>query len=175
MANRESQQHCFTADGEGEISYDAQLIVVSNVREADDGKVYVVGGDVLVACGTCCGERRGERRSGRRDSADAPSRKTDTPNAGIADHSCVTPAHETLPWGSHYVNLVRAPGHAWVAYAHSKTMPRCERLQFVPRRWRRPRNHDDSGDTGGDIPVLGAYSDGWVLAKGVEGSAAAVV
>ena len=37
------------------------------------------------------------------------------------------------------------------------------------------QDHDDSDDTGDDIPVLGAYSDGSVLANGVEGSAAAVV
>ena len=37
------------------------------------------------------------------------------------------------------------------------------------------QDHDDSGDTGGVIPVLGAYSDGSVLANGVVGSAAAVV
>ena len=36
------------------------------------------------------------------------------------------------------------------------------------------RDNDDS-DTDGNIPVLGAYSDGSVLAKGVEGSAAALV
>ena len=36
-------------------------------------------------------------------------------------------------------------------------------------------DHDDSDDTGRDIPVLGAYFGGSVLAKGVEGSAAAVV
>ena len=42
VANRETQ-HCFAAGGEGEISYDAQLIMVGNVREADDGKVYVAG------------------------------------------------------------------------------------------------------------------------------------
>ena len=41
-------QHCFVADGEGEISYDAQLIMVDNVREADDGKVYVAGDELLV-------------------------------------------------------------------------------------------------------------------------------
>ena len=35
VANRDTQ-HCFAADGEGEISYDAQLIMVGNVREADD-------------------------------------------------------------------------------------------------------------------------------------------
>ena len=37
------------------------------------------------------------------------------------------------------------------------------------------RDHDDSDDTDDNIPVLGAYSDGSVLAKGEEGSAAALV
>ena len=36
------------------------------------------------------------------------------------------------------------------------------------------QDHDDD-DTDDNIPVLGAYSDGSVLAKGVEGSAAALV
>ena len=47
VATRDTQ-HCFVADGEGEISYDAQLIMVDNVREADDGKVYVAGDELLV-------------------------------------------------------------------------------------------------------------------------------
>ena len=35
--------------------------------------------------------------------------------------------------------------------------------------------NDDSDGTDDDIPVLGSYSDGSVLAKGVEGSAAALM
>ena len=48
--------------------------------------------------------------------ADHPS-TPDISNTGTTDHNCVTSAHETLPWGSHYRNLVTAPGHAWVAFA----------------------------------------------------------
>ena len=36
-------------------------------------------------------------------------------------------------------------------------------------------DHDGSDDTYDDIPMLDAYSDGSVLAKGVGGSAAALV
>ena len=136
VANRESQ-HCFTADGEGDISYDAQLKVVGNVREADDGKVHGDGDELLVV--------RAAASALASDGAVAETAQTHhpckicIPSAGITDQSCVTPAHETLPWGgSHYRNLVTAPGHAWVA-SHSKTMPRCERLQSVLRRSRRPR------------------------------------
>ena len=37
------------------------------------------------------------------------------------------------------------------------------------------QDHDDNDDTDDNIPVLDAYFDGSVLAKGVEGSAAALV
>ena len=37
------------------------------------------------------------------------------------------------------------------------------------------QDHDDNDDTDDNIPVLGAYSDGSVLAKGVKGSAATLV
>ena len=171
MANRETQ-HCFAAGGEGEISYDAQLIMVGNVREADDGKVYVAGDELLVVraaeSATASGGAVTERAQ-----TNHPC-KTDTPNAGITDHSCVTSAHETLPWGSHYRNLVAAPGHAWVAYAlehDAQVREAATRAQALAAA----QDHDDSGDMGDVIPVLGAYSDGSVLAKGVEGSAAAVV
>ena len=46
-ANRDTQ-HCFEADGEGEIGYDAQLVLVDDVREAGDGKVLVAGDGLLV-------------------------------------------------------------------------------------------------------------------------------
>ena len=46
-ANRDTP-HCFVADGEGEISYVAQLLMVGNVREADGGKVCVAGDELLV-------------------------------------------------------------------------------------------------------------------------------
>ena len=66
VANRDTQ-HCFEADGEGEISYDAQLVMVDNVRESDSGKVHVAGGELLVVRATDYGERHGERRGGCSD------------------------------------------------------------------------------------------------------------
>ena len=71
-------------------------------------------------------------------------------------------------------NLVTAPGHAWAAFA----------LEHEPQVWEAAtraqavagvQDHDDNYDTDGNIPVLDAYSDGSVLAKGVEGSAAVLV
>ena len=111
VASRESQ-HRFAADGEGEVSYDAQL--VGNVREADDGKVCVAGDELLVI--------RAAASALANDGAAAATAQTNhpcttgIPNAGITDHSYVIPAHEMLLCGSHYRNLVTAPGHAWVAY-----------------------------------------------------------
>ena len=43
--------------------------------------------------------------------------KIHIPSTGTTNHNCVTSAHETLPWESHYRNLVAASGHAWVAFA----------------------------------------------------------
>ena len=100
--------------------------------------------------------------------------KKDIPNSGIEDRSCVTSAHETLPWGSHYRNLVTASGHAWVAFALEND-PQVREAAVRAQAVAELRAHDDGDDTDDDIPVLGAYSDGSVLAKGVEGSAAALV
>ena len=115
VANRESQ-HCFAADGEGEVSYDAQLIMVENVREADDGDGEVsydaqlimvenvreaddgnvcVAGDELLVVRAAASATANVGAAAVTAQTNHPC-KTDIPNAGITDHSCVTPAHETL-------------------------------------------------------------------------------
>ena len=130
VANRELQ-HCVIADSEGEISYDAQLTVVDNVREADDGKVYVAGDELLMV--------RAAASAAASDGAIAETaqthhpRKICIPSAGVTDHSCATPAHETLPWG-HTIATSLQRRDTRESLTHSKTMPRCERLQSVPRR-----------------------------------------
>ena len=122
VANRDTQ-HCFVADGEGEISYDAQLIMVDNVREAEDGNVYVTGDERLVVRAAQSATASGGEATVA-SQANHPF-KTDIPSTGITDHTCVTSAHETLPWGSHYRNLVTASGHAWVAF----TLPHNPQVQ----------------------------------------------
>ena len=82
--------------------------------------------------------------------------------------------YETLPWGAHYRNLVAALGNAWVACAldhDAQVREAATRAQAAAAA----QDHDGSNDTDDNIPVLGAYSDDSVLAKGVEGSAAALV
>ena len=114
VTNRDTQ-HCFEADGEGEIGYDAQLVLVDNVREAGGGTVLVASDELLVVRAAADAMASG----GEAEELLRPGRpcKKDIPNSGIEDRSCVTSAHETLPWGSHYRNLVTASGHAWVAFA----------------------------------------------------------
>ena len=79
-------QHCFVADGEGEISYDAQLIMVGNVRETDDGKVYVAGDELLVVraaqSATASGGRLQRRR--RRTIRVRPTFRTQAPRITTA-------------------------------------------------------------------------------------------
>ena len=109
VANRDTQ-YCFETDGEGEVSYDTQLVMVDNVRESYSGKVHVAGGELLVVraseSATASGGEAAETLQ-----PDHPC-KDDIPSTGIIDRSCVASAHETLPWGLHYRNLVTAPGHA---------------------------------------------------------------
>ena len=116
-------QHCFVADGEGEISYDAQLIMIDNVREADGGKVYITGDELLVVRAAQSATTSGGEAAVA-SQADHPC-KTYIPSTGITDHTCITSTHETLPWGSHYRNLVTASGHAWVAF----TLPHNPQVQ----------------------------------------------
>ena len=71
-------------------------------------------------------------------------------------------------------DLVAASGHAWVTYA-SENDAQVREAAIRAQALATAQDHDDSDGTGDDIPVLGAYSDSSVLAKGVEGSATAVV
>ena len=96
VANRDTQ-HCFEADGEGEISYDAQLVLVGNVRESDSGTVYVAGDELLVVRAAESDTTNGGEVAPTAQ-ASHPC-KTYIPSTGITDHSCVTSAHEMLPWG----------------------------------------------------------------------------
>ena len=88
---------------------------------------------------------------------------------GIIDISCVSQAHQMLPWGSHYRNLTSKSGHAWVAKDLATDLQviaasiECERLSALM-------------SIEGTQPIkVEAYSDGSVVAQGVEGSAASVI
>ena len=72
--------------------------------------------------------------------------------------------------------FVTAPGHAWVAFALEHD-PQERQAATRARAAAGVQDHDDNDDTDdGNIPVLvDAYSGGSVLAKGVGGSAAALV
>ena len=162
MANR-GTQHCFETDGEGEVSYDAQLLLVGNVREAGGGKVFVAGDELLVVRTAESATARG--REAVETLQPGNPCKNHMPSSGVIDRSCVTSAHETLPWGSHYRNLVTASGHAWVTFALEHD-PQVREAATRAQAAAADRDDDDS-DADDNIPVLDAYSDGSVLAKGV--------
>ena len=109
VANRD-MQHFFVADGEGEISYDAQLIMVGNVREAEDGTYMLLGTNYLWYV-----LRRAPRRAAgrlqwrhRRIILSRPTFR--------AQASRITPVSlrhmKRCRGGSHYRNPMAAPGHA---------------------------------------------------------------
>ena len=69
--------------------------MVGNVREADDGKVYVAGDELLVVRASESATASGGEAAVT-PQADHPF-KTDIPSTGVTYHTCVTSAHETLP------------------------------------------------------------------------------
>ena len=79
------------------------------------------------------------------------------PNADTTDHSCVTPAHEMLPWGSHYRNLVTTPGHAWVAYALENDA-QVQEAAAHSRALAAAHGRDDSDDADDDSAVLETHT-----------------
>ena len=87
VVNRDTQ-HCFDADGEGEVSYVAQLVTVDNVRESGNGKVHVAGDELLVVRAAESATASGGEAAATLQ-PDHPF-KTHIPSAGITDRSCVT-------------------------------------------------------------------------------------
>ena len=116
VANRDTQ-HCFETGGEGARSAMTHSLYWSAtyVRRAAGRSSLQGGGELLVVraaeSATASGGEAAETLQPGHPC------KTYMPSSGITDRSCVTSAHGTLPWGSHYRNLVAASGHARVAFA----------------------------------------------------------
>ena len=134
------------------------------------GRSSLQGDELLVVRAAESATTRGGEAAGTLQSGHPC--KNDMPSSGIVVRSCVTSANETLPRGSHYRNLVAASGHAWVAFALEHD-PQAREAATRAQAAAVVRDDGDS-DTDDSVPVLDAYFDGSV-AKGVEGSAAALV
>ena len=93
---------------------------------------------------------------------------TDTTAGGVLDFDCIAATHQILPWGSHYRNIMSREGHAWVLAALAADPQ-------VAAATRAAEETVRSSGLSGTLLALLAYSDGSVIADGVEGSAAAVV
>ena len=93
---------------------------------------------------------------------------TDTATSGVLDFDCIAATHQILPWpwGSQYRNIVPREGHAWVLAALAAD-PQVAAAARVAEETVR------SSGLSGTLLALLAYSDGSVIADGVEGSAAA--
>ena len=75
-----------------------------------------------------------------------------------------------LPWGAQYRNLSTAEGHAWVSACLDGDVQIRE-----ARRLAQSALEEVDGDALSSTATLLAYSDGSVLAEGIEGSAAAIL
>ena len=93
---------------------------------------------------------------------------TDTADRGILDYDCIAATQQMLPWGSQYRNIVSREGHAWVL-ASLGSDPQVAAAALAAEDAAR-----QLGASGGTLSLL-AYSDGSVIADGIEGSAAAVI
>ena len=92
---------------------------------------------------------------------------TDRADCGILDYDCIAETQQMLPWGSQYRNIVSREGHAWVL-ASLDSDPQVAAAALAAE--------DAARQLGarGTLSLL-AYSDGSVIADGIEGSAAAVI
>ena len=147
------------------VTYGTLLVLVDDVLEVGGG-VAMVSGDELLVVRTASDELSTGDTDGGTGLRSHPN-QGDT-SGGVSDHSCVTQAHETLPWGAQFRNLASAAGHAWIGYDLSQD----DQVRLAEQRVSElvAGCCDD-----GDVVVVGAYSDGSVLANGVEGPAAAIV
>ena len=92
---------------------------------------------------------------------------TDKADDGILDYDCIAETQQMLPWGSQYRNIVSREGHAWVL-ASIDSDPQVVAAALAAEDAARQLGASDT-------PSLLAYSDGSVIADGIEGSAAAVI
>ena len=85
------------------------------------------------------------------------------------DFDCVAETQQILPWGSQYRYIVSREGHTWVlASLDLDSDPQAAAAALAAE--------DASRQLGAsDTPPVLAYSDGLVIADGIEGSAAAVI
>ena len=84
---------------EGSISVDAQLFLVDGVVVRDDGRLLITADEIRVRA--AASRFRDEPESSGSES-ERDTFNMDTQHAAVTDHVCITLAHETLPWGSHY-------------------------------------------------------------------------
>ena len=159
--------------------YDEPPLRVDSVSGAGDGMIQVDRDEVLMLRDVarkmagddgCDSDDSDWTPYGLEDGASASVAQADSDDKGICDYDCVAPAHQMLPWGAQYRNLSTAEGHAWV----SACLDGDHQLREARRLAQCALKEVDGGALSSTATLL-AYSDGSVLAEGIEGSAAAIV
>ena len=93
---------------------------------------------------------------------------TDTGDRGILDYDCIAATQQMLPWGSQCRIIVSREGNAWVLASLYRD-PQVAATALAAENAARQLG------AGEEKLSLLAYSDGSVIADGIEGSAAAVI
>ena len=161
------------------VHYDEPPIRVDSVLGAGDGMIQVDRDEVhmlrdvarkMAGVDGCDSDDSDWTPYGIEDGASSSVAQADSDDKGICDYDCVAPAHQMLPWGAQYRNLSTAEGHAWV----SACLDGDHQLREA-RRLAQCALKEVDGDALSSTATLLAYSDGSVLAEGIEGSAAAIL
>jgi ribonuclease HI len=144
---------------------DAQLFLVDGVVVREDGRLLITADEIRVVRAAASRFTDESESSGSESERDTFN--MDTQHGAVTDQSCITQAHETLPWGSHYGNLTSRSAHAWVA-VDVATDPQVKAAMEKATELQLEEGFEPHHK------IL-AYSDGSVLANGEAGSAAAIV
>ena len=168
-----SSVYAFAGHDTSSILYTDVPLRIDTATTDSHGVVHVSWTEVLmlrdieaeVAAATYSAREPPRPASSDSDSSNATT--TDRADCGILDYDCIAETQQMLPWGSQYRNIVSREGHAWVL-ASLDSDPQVVAAALAAEDAARQL---DASDT----PSLLAYSDGSVIADGIEGSAAAVI
>ena len=165
--------YAFAGHERSSILYTDVSLRIDTATTDSHGAVYVNWTEVLmlrdieaeVAAATY--SAREPFRSASSDSDSSNVRTTGRVDCGILYCDCIAETQQMLPWGSQYRNIVSREGHAWVL-ASLDCDPQVVAAALAAEDAARQLDASDP-------PPLLAYSDGSVIADGIEGSAAAVI
>ena len=166
--------HAFAGHDTGSIPYTDTPFRIDTAEVDPHGVVYVSRSEVamlrdveLEVTAATNSSACESPRSACSDSDSSNVTTTDKADRGILDYDCIAATQQMLPWGSQYRIIVSREGHAWV-FASIDSDPQVAAAALAAEDAARQLGAREA------LSLL-AYSDGSVIADGIEGPAAAVI